>query len=145
MAQRHRAEGMNPFGFLDDAELQPGHHRARRRHAGGSDAPRRQAGAGVVPGQSGRQGGPAGNLHPTKQHPEQEINAAVAIMMAIERAMTADGGQPDLMGFLLNGMADVADQEWLTKPMRAKWRSDLEAVSAPRSGPVRHRPTTVAW
>lgn len=23
MAQRHRAEGMNPFGFHDDAELQP--------------------------------------------------------------------------------------------------------------------------
>ena len=43
-----------------------------------------------------------GNLYPTKQRPEQKIDAAVALMMAVGRAMAADDGQADLMEFLRN-------------------------------------------
>jgi phage terminase large subunit-like protein len=31
-----------------------------------------------------------GNLYPTKQRPEQKIDAAVALMMAVGRAMTVE-------------------------------------------------------
>ena len=41
-----------------------------------------------------------GNLYPAKQRPEQKIDAAVALMMAVGRAMAADGGQPDISAFL---------------------------------------------
>ena len=43
-----------------------------------------------------------GNLYPAKQRPEQKIEAAVALMMAVGRAMaeTASGG--DLEDFLRN-------------------------------------------
>ena len=34
-----------------------------------------------------------GNLYPAKQRPEQKIDAAVALMMAVGRAMAADGGR----------------------------------------------------
>ena len=37
-----------------------------------------------------------GNLFPTKQRPEQKIDAAVALMMAVGRAMADDAGQPDI-------------------------------------------------
>ena len=40
-----------------------------------------------------------GNLYPAKQRPEQRIDAAVALMMAVGRAMAADGGQPDIGNF----------------------------------------------
>jgi hypothetical protein len=43
-----------------------------------------------------------GNLYPTKQRPEQKIDAAVALMMAVGRAMAADDGQPDILAFLRN-------------------------------------------
>jgi len=43
-----------------------------------------------------------GNLYPTKQRPEQKIDAAVALMMAVGRAMTADDGQADILEFLRN-------------------------------------------
>jgi hypothetical protein len=43
-----------------------------------------------------------GNLYPTKQRPEQKIDAAVALMMAVGRAMAADDGQPDILEFLRN-------------------------------------------
>jgi phage terminase large subunit-like protein len=43
-----------------------------------------------------------GNLYPTKQRPEQKIDAAVALMMAVGRAMAADDGQADIMEFLRN-------------------------------------------
>ena len=43
-----------------------------------------------------------GNLYPAKQRPEQKIDAAVALMMAVGRAMTEDDGQGDLMDFLCN-------------------------------------------
>jgi phage terminase large subunit-like protein len=40
-----------------------------------------------------------GNRYPAKQRPEQKIDAAVALMMAVGRAM-ADDGQGDIMDFL---------------------------------------------
>ena len=40
-----------------------------------------------------------GNLCPAKQRPEQRIDAAVALMMAIGRAMAEDG-KPDLAEFV---------------------------------------------
>jgi hypothetical protein len=43
-----------------------------------------------------------GNLYPTKQRPEQKIDAAVALTMAVGRAMAADDGQADLLEFLRN-------------------------------------------
>ena len=46
-----------------------------------------------------------GNLYPTKQRPEQKIDAAVAVMMAIGRAMVEDENQAGLNGFLANPIA----------------------------------------
>jgi phage terminase large subunit-like protein len=43
-----------------------------------------------------------GNLYPAQQRPEQKIDAAVALMMAVGRAMAADDGQTDIMEFLRN-------------------------------------------
>jgi phage terminase large subunit-like protein len=40
-----------------------------------------------------------GNLYPAKQRPEQKIDAAVALMMAVGRAM-AEEGEPDILAFL---------------------------------------------
>ncbi len=37
-----------------------------------------------------------GNLYPAKQRPERKIDAAVALMMAVGRAMADDAGQPDI-------------------------------------------------
>ena len=41
-----------------------------------------------------------GNLYPTKQRPEQKIDAAVALMMAMGRAMIEDEDAKGLEGFL---------------------------------------------
>ena len=43
-----------------------------------------------------------GNLYPAKQRPEQKIDAAVALMMAVGRAMAEDASEGDLMDFLRN-------------------------------------------
>ena len=43
-----------------------------------------------------------GNLYPAKQRPEQKIDAAVALMMAIGRAMSEDTSEGDLTDFLRN-------------------------------------------
>ena len=43
-----------------------------------------------------------GNLYPTKQRPEQKIDAAVALMMAMGRAMVEDEDAKGLEGFLTN-------------------------------------------
>jgi phage terminase large subunit-like protein len=43
-----------------------------------------------------------GNLYPAKQRPEQKIDAAVALMMAIGRAMAEDTNEGDLTDFLRN-------------------------------------------
>ena len=40
-----------------------------------------------------------GNLYPAKQRPEQKIDAAVALMMAVGRAMAEDG-KPDFGDFV---------------------------------------------
>ena len=42
-----------------------------------------------------------GNLYPTKQRPDQKIDAAVAVMMALGRAMTEDNN-PGIDDFLSN-------------------------------------------
>ena len=42
-----------------------------------------------------------GNLYPAKQRPEQKIDA-VALMMALGRAMAEDTGEGDLTDFLRN-------------------------------------------
>ena len=47
------------------------------------------------------QRGAAGTLHPAKQRPEeQKIDAAVALMMAVGRAMAEDANNGDLEDFL---------------------------------------------
>ena len=43
-----------------------------------------------------------GNLYPAKQRPEQKIDAAVALMMAVGRAMAEDASEGDLEDFLRN-------------------------------------------
>ena len=45
--------------------------------------------------------GRRGNLYPAKARPERKIDAAVALMMAVRRAMAADeGAARDLDAFL---------------------------------------------
>jgi phage terminase large subunit-like protein len=41
-----------------------------------------------------------GNLYPTKPRPERKIDAAVALLMALGRAMAEDDGALDLSAFL---------------------------------------------
>ena len=41
-----------------------------------------------------------GNLYPAKQRPEQKIDAAMALMMAVGRAMAEDARQGELEDFL---------------------------------------------
>ena len=53
---------------------------------------------GNVVGRPGRRG----NLYPAKQRPEQKIDAAVALMMALGRAMAEDASEGDLTDFLRN-------------------------------------------
>ena len=43
-----------------------------------------------------------GNLYPAKQRPEQKIDAAVALMMAVGRAVAEDTNDGDLTDFLRN-------------------------------------------
>ena len=43
-----------------------------------------------------------GNLYPAKQRLEQKIDAAVALMMAVGRAMAEDAKEGDLEDFLRN-------------------------------------------
>ena len=51
---------------------------------------------GNVVGRPDRRGG----LYPAKQRPERNIDAAVALMMAIGRAMAEDDGEGNLGDFL---------------------------------------------
>jgi phage terminase large subunit-like protein len=46
-----------------------------------------------------------GNLYPTKSRPAQKIDAAVALMMAIGRAMVEDEDQAGLNRFLSDPIA----------------------------------------
>ena len=43
-----------------------------------------------------------GNPYPAEQRPEQKIDAAVALMMVVGRAMAEDDGQGNLEDFLRN-------------------------------------------
>ena len=54
--------------------------------------------AGNVVGRPDRRG----SLYPAKQRPEQKVNAAVALMTAVGRAMAEDASEGDLMDFLRN-------------------------------------------
>jgi len=53
---------------------------------------------GNVVGKAGRRG----NLYSTKSRPDQKIDAAVALMMAVGRAMVEDEQAKGLDGFLAN-------------------------------------------
>ena len=99
-AQRLLAEGVNMVDFrtttqnLSPAinELDAAMRSGRIRHDG--DAVLEWC-VGNVVGRPDRRG----NLYPAKQRPEQKIDAAVALMMAVGRAMAEDG-EPDIMDFL---------------------------------------------
>ena len=53
-------------------------------------------------GRQARQPDRRGNLYPTKSRPDQKIDGAVALMMAIGRAMVVDEEARGLEGFLSN-------------------------------------------
>lgn len=103
MAQRLRAEGVTMLEFRTTTqnfspailELDAAMRAGRLRHDGN---PVLEWCLGNVVGKADRRG----NLYPTKQRPEQKIDAAVALMMAAGRAMAADDGQPDILEFLRN-------------------------------------------
>jgi phage terminase large subunit-like protein len=56
---------------------------------------------GIVVGKTDRRG----NLYPTKSRPDQKIDAAVALMTAIGRAIVEDQEQAGLNRFLSNPIA----------------------------------------
>ena len=103
MAQRLRAKGVNMLEFRATTqncssailELDAGLRAGRLRHDGD---PVLEWCIGNVVGKPDRRG----NLYPAKQRPEQKIDAAVALMMAIGRAMAEEDGQGDLIDFLRN-------------------------------------------
>jgi phage terminase large subunit-like protein len=45
-----------------------------------------------------------GNVHPRKARPEQKIDAAVALIMALGRAISGQAEEPDMSGFLADPM-----------------------------------------
>ena len=102
MAQRLRGEGVNVLEFRATTqnfspaiiELDAAMRAGRLRHDG---SPVLEWCMGNVVGKPDRRG----NLYPAKQRPEQKIDAAVALMMAVGRAM-AEGGEPDITDFLRN-------------------------------------------
>jgi phage terminase large subunit-like protein len=91
MAQEFRATTQNfsPAILELDAAMRSG----RLRHDGD---PVLEWCVGNVVGKPDRRG----NLYPAKQRPEQKIDAAVALMMAVGRAMAEDTGEGDLTDFL---------------------------------------------
>ena len=103
MSQRLRAEDVPIFDFrtttqdLSPAinELDAAMRSGRLRHDGD---PMLEWCVGNVVGRPDRRG----NLYPAKQRPEQKIDAAVALMMAIGRAMAEDTNEGDLTDFLRN-------------------------------------------
>ena len=103
MAQRLLAEGADMLEFRATTqnfspailELDAAMRSGRLRHGGD---PVLEWCAGNVVGKPDRRG----NLYPAKQRPEQKIDAAVAPMMAVGRAMAEDTSQGDLMDFLRN-------------------------------------------
>ena len=75
--------------------IQGGLHSGRLRHDGN---PVLEWCVGNVVGRPDRRG----NLYPAKQRPEQKIDAAVALMMAVGRAMAEDANEGDITDFLRN-------------------------------------------
>ena len=103
MAQRLRAEGVNMLEFRATTqnfspaifELDAAMRAGRLRHDGD---PVLEWCVGNVVGKPDRRG----NLYPAKQRPEQKIDAAAALMMAVGRAMAEDTNECNLEGFLRN-------------------------------------------
>ncbi len=102
MSQRLRSEGVPMHEFRATTqnfspaiiELDAAMRSGRLRH---DDNPVQEWCLGNVAGKPDRRG----NLYPTKQRPDQKIDAAVALMMALGRAMTEDVNA-GIDGFLLN-------------------------------------------
>jgi phage terminase large subunit-like protein len=103
MSQRVRAEGVPMREFRATTqnfspaiiEMDAAMHSGRLQHDGN---PVLEWCVGNVVGKADRRG----NLYPTKQRPDQKIDAAVALMMAIGRAMSEDDKAAGLDGFLAN-------------------------------------------
>ena len=103
MSQRLRAEGVPMHEFRATTqnfspaiiELDAAMRAYRLRHDGN---PVLTWCIGNVVGKADRRG----NLYPTKSRPDQKIDAAVALMMAIGRAMVEDEQAKGLEGFLTN-------------------------------------------
>jgi len=103
MAQRLQAEGVNMLEFRATTqnfspailELDAAMRSGRLRHDGNSVL---EWCVGNVVGKPDRRG----NLYPAKQRPEQKFDAAVALMMAVGRAMTEDTNEGELPNFLRN-------------------------------------------
>jgi phage terminase large subunit-like protein len=103
MAQRLRAEGADMLEFRATTqnfspavlELDAAMRAGRLRHDGD---PVLEWCVGDVVGRPDRRG----NLYPAKQRPELKIDAAVALMMAVGRAMAEDTNEGDLEDFLRN-------------------------------------------
>ena len=103
MAQRLRAEEVDMLEFRATTrnyspailELDAAMRAGRLRHDGD---PVLEWCVGDVVGRPDRRG----DLYPAKQRPEQKIDAAVASMMAVGRAMAEDASEGDLEDFLRN-------------------------------------------
>jgi phage terminase large subunit-like protein len=88
---RATTQNFSPANIELDAAMRSG----RLRHDGN---PVLEWRLGNVVGKADRRG----NLYPAKQRPEQKIDAAVALMMALGRAMIEDEEAKGLEGFLTN-------------------------------------------
>jgi phage terminase large subunit-like protein len=103
MSQRLRSDGLPMFEFRATTqnfspaiiEMDAAMRAGRLRHDGN---PVLEWCVGNVVGKADRRG----NLYPTKTRPDQKIDAAIAMMMAIGRAMTDDEDARGLQGFLAN-------------------------------------------
>jgi phage terminase large subunit-like protein len=103
MSQRLRVEGVPMFEFRATTqnfspaivEIDAAMRAGRLRHDGN---PVLEWCLGNVVGKADRRG----NLYPTKQRTDQKIDAAVALMMAIGRAMSEEDPIAGLDGFLSN-------------------------------------------
>ena len=101
LSQRLRTERVPMFDFRTTTqnlapailELDAAMRAGRLRHDGD---PVLEWCVGNVVGRPDRRG----NLYPAKQRPKQMIDAAVALMMAVGRAMAEDAGEGDLEDFL---------------------------------------------
>jgi phage terminase large subunit-like protein len=106
MSQRLRAEGVPMFEFRATTqnfspaiiEIDAAMRAGRLRHDGN---PVLEWRLGNVVGKADRRG----NLYPTKQRPDQKIDAAVALMMAMGRAMSEEDPNAGLDGFLSNPLS----------------------------------------